>query len=317
MDSLQERYSGEMVPAGGTAVGSLCVALCSEDSQWYRARVEAVNSNSVDVVFVDFGNSGTVTISEIKEIQSEDLRLPQQSFCCSLKGVIPESESNDWENIACSRLEELTFEKEMNVCIRKTWRNGCFEVDVTDGEECLASSLVKGGYAKLKDVKMEVSKKVILADKVQEVSVAIDEQVSDESKDDDFQSAKSEDMEIELGPFKPFELDNDEEYMAVIRHIKSPGLFYIILKDSENDIAALMGHIDEYVLEHADKVLPTEEMVKGKECLAWTTDGCYCRCVITDVQDEVTQVSIWDWNASIGPCTANVCKRGIVLLISH
>ena len=52
-------------PAGGHAVkkGELLAARFTADNEWYRARVEKIESNRVSVYFVDYGNREVITDS--------------------------------------------------------------------------------------------------------------------------------------------------------------------------------------------------------------------------------------------------------------
>ncbi|XP_069127026.1 uncharacterized protein [Argopecten irradians] len=285
MDRIQEKYSKEKpLTLEEVKPGMACVGLYSEDGLWYRVTVMDKTDTNVEVIFVDYGNSKTVALSDLREIQSEDMLFPQQAFCCSLKGIVPESESEDWEKISCSRLEELTFEKDLKVKLVKSLPNCCYEAEVSDGDIYLADTLVQGGYARYSASNTGEEQQV----------------VSEDSKDEeDFHSMKSESIDnVDVGPFKPMTVIQDESYTAVIVNITSPGCFYVLLEESSEDRAKLVSTIDKYVMDHSDEVLSSDELVKGTGCLARTKDGCYGRAVIKETNDQSLEVYFVD----LGEC---------------
>ncbi|XP_021350187.1 uncharacterized protein LOC110448334 isoform X2 [Mizuhopecten yessoensis] len=302
MDGIQEKYSNQEKPLATEQVtcGTPCVALYGEDGLWYRATVLAKNNKDIEVMFVDYGNSETVNLSELREIQSKDMSLPQQAFCCCLKGIVPESESEGWEKIACSRLEELTFEKDLKVRLCESLPNRCYMVEMSDRDACIADSLVRGGYARFSEDKRQVTR-CEEAVKAEPVAVSADQLVLDESKDDDdFHSVKSDTVDkVDLGPFQPSKIKEDENYTAVILNVKSPGCFYILLEEQgEEDRAELVTSIKKYVSDHTDENLSSEETVKGTACLAQMADGFYGRAVITGTRNQNVEVYLVDLGVS-------------------
>ena len=71
-------------------IGSACCAKF-EDDAWYRAKVLNIKGNQISVLFVDFGNSATVALSEVKSLTSTFISQPPFAFYCCLGGVIPGS----------------------------------------------------------------------------------------------------------------------------------------------------------------------------------------------------------------------------------
>ncbi|XP_018585940.1 tudor domain-containing 6 isoform X2 [Scleropages formosus] len=68
--------------------GDLVNAVFPDDGSWYRGVVQNVFRNgTVQVEFIDFGNTATVTSSSISRFDSEFLALPKLSIHCSLSGV--------------------------------------------------------------------------------------------------------------------------------------------------------------------------------------------------------------------------------------
>jgi len=74
---------------------SIGLACCVqfEDGGWYRAQVINFGSNSmVEVLLVDFGNTTSVKVNELKEIKLSQLVFPKQAFCCAQSSLAEESE---------------------------------------------------------------------------------------------------------------------------------------------------------------------------------------------------------------------------------
>ncbi|XP_041875297.1 tudor domain-containing protein 1 isoform X5 [Corvus kubaryi] len=68
--------------------GDPCCAFYSEDGNWYRAVVQNVTSNgTVQVSFVDYGNTEEVPLDNIRQISSSFLELPFQAIKCWLSAT--------------------------------------------------------------------------------------------------------------------------------------------------------------------------------------------------------------------------------------
>ena len=75
------------------AVGDFCAAKFSEDSLWYRARVSRLSQGGVEVVFIDYGNSETVSTANLKVLQSQFTSQPSFAIPCNLAGLSTSSEA--------------------------------------------------------------------------------------------------------------------------------------------------------------------------------------------------------------------------------
>lgn len=68
-------------------VGMFCIANFSEDNGWYRAKVVAVHSDSLEVLYIDYGNSEVIPLARAKALKPEFSSLPSQALHCALSGV--------------------------------------------------------------------------------------------------------------------------------------------------------------------------------------------------------------------------------------
>ena len=73
-------------------VGNFCAAKFSEDGLWYRARVVKVITAKVEVLYIDYGNSETVSTSDLKVLQSQFMSQPCVAIPCTLAGLKTNSE---------------------------------------------------------------------------------------------------------------------------------------------------------------------------------------------------------------------------------
>ncbi|GLV40683.1 Tudor staphylococcal nuclease, partial [Carabus blaptoides fortunei] len=75
------------------AVGTPCVGFYSGDNQWYRTQIISVDSNSVTVRYVDYGNEETVAPHYLKTIDPAYVKLvPAQ---CEFTMKVISKQAND------------------------------------------------------------------------------------------------------------------------------------------------------------------------------------------------------------------------------
>jgi len=105
-----------------------CAAKFSLDEGWYRARVTAAYDDSVEVHFVDYGNSEKVQKSDVCLLNEDLVSLPPQAVECELQNAVKAS------NQLTAKFKELIEEKDVTATI----------VDVQD-DICTVSLTLPGG----------------------------------------------------------------------------------------------------------------------------------------------------------------------------
>ena len=80
-----ETFCNSKPAAADFSVHMACGAKFSGDGSWYRAKVTAVYPDSVEVLFVDYGNSEKVVKSDIRNLTEELTELPTQAIHCTLE----------------------------------------------------------------------------------------------------------------------------------------------------------------------------------------------------------------------------------------
>ena len=109
MEKLEEHYGNEP-PGKGSLIslvaGVPCAAKYSVDGCWYRASLEGLQDpGHAKVNFVDYGNSETVEVKDLKILKEEFLEHPTFAFKCSLPGY--EESAAEFENEVMDREVEL------------------------------------------------------------------------------------------------------------------------------------------------------------------------------------------------------------------
>lgn len=95
--------------------GSPCVALFSDDNQWYRAQVTRRHDNKLHVVFIDYGNEADVEVKNVRPLPQELLERPPQAFLCSLEGF--EESQGSWDDSVYDAFFNLLVNKPLKVTV--------------------------------------------------------------------------------------------------------------------------------------------------------------------------------------------------------
>lgn len=77
------------------AVGQACIAKFVDDGAWYRAEVKKVDG-SIEVHFVDYGNSSAVDQGDILEISDDLCAKPALAVPCRLMTEAPDLSLTEW-----------------------------------------------------------------------------------------------------------------------------------------------------------------------------------------------------------------------------
>lgn len=118
MHDIQTRYAGsEFQPFVETA----CVARHPDNGMWYRALViHKHETPHMDVLFVDYGQTETVSLYDLRRICPEFLTLQGQAFRCSLLNPVdPTSAVNEWNDEARARFHNFVETAASNFVILK------------------------------------------------------------------------------------------------------------------------------------------------------------------------------------------------------
>ncbi|KAM6915107.1 tudor domain-containing 6 [Xenentodon cancila] len=118
MNDLQTYYTGsEFQPEVKTA----CVARHPDNGMWYRALVVCQHKTPhVDVLFVDYGQTETVSLYDLRGICPEFLTLHGQAFRCSLINLVDStSATNEWNEEAKTKFLNFVENAASNFVVLK------------------------------------------------------------------------------------------------------------------------------------------------------------------------------------------------------
>ena len=71
----------------GLCVGMAVLAVFSEDQQWYRSRIEKID-HTIQVRFVDYGNTDSVPVTQMRHVPYELLCIPPLAYPCRFNSEI-------------------------------------------------------------------------------------------------------------------------------------------------------------------------------------------------------------------------------------
>ncbi|XP_033118710.1 maternal protein tudor-like isoform X2 [Anneissia japonica] len=103
MDLLNQ---DEHLPIDDVRSGSPCLARFRDDDSLYRAVIKRQLPNSkVDIQFIDYGNSDTVSVKDLKIIKPSFTTLPAQAIECRIKGLQTEASilTDDFEGLVAEK----------------------------------------------------------------------------------------------------------------------------------------------------------------------------------------------------------------------
>ena len=133
MNRLEEHYSSDQGTVTSISVGTFCVARY-EDGGWYRAQVTGVQGESIDVFYIDYGDTATIPLSSIRSLKPEFSLLPAQAVKCCLKGYSP--------NQGPENFKDLVIEQEFSAQVTSV-KADAYEVELAskDGSTLFSSEL--------------------------------------------------------------------------------------------------------------------------------------------------------------------------------
>ncbi|KAG0026669.1 hypothetical protein BGZ82_009363, partial [Podila clonocystis] len=90
-------------------VGETVSAKFTEDNQWYRAKVtrNVAESKSVEIIYVDYGNSEVIPLTRVVPLPTQFSKLPQQAQEAVLSYVKVPTVKDDYGIEAANRFRDL------------------------------------------------------------------------------------------------------------------------------------------------------------------------------------------------------------------
>ncbi|XP_064632258.1 uncharacterized protein LOC135490748 [Lineus longissimus] len=137
----------------GLAPGEIIAAQFSEDTSWYRAKVldADTDSRTVEVFYVDFGNSEWISEDRVRLMEPQFLHMPFQAIECFLSNVEP-IDGLAWSKESRDYFQKLVDGKRLFAHVISKNLNGVLRLDLYDTENeediYINKHLVQSGYAR-------------------------------------------------------------------------------------------------------------------------------------------------------------------------
>ena len=257
MEQLEKEYSAlQALDLGiqNPEPNQVCCARYTEDDAWYRGLILKVNIPNVTVKFVDYGNTETMNISRIKQLDRQFTSLPAQAVKCSLYGI--DCQRGKWVAEDNQKFEQLTVGKHMVAKVVSKTRNGVHMMNLADvsdgGELSINESLVKMGIA-------------IRAGSP--VSISMPEKKSQKSP-----SPPAPALPSRAQSYRDMQIPVGQRHLAVASWFNSPAEFFCQLGQSENNIMRMAESL--YSSYHHLRLndMPLRKPDVGQLCVAYYED---------------------------------------------
>ncbi|KAM7172176.1 LOW QUALITY PROTEIN: tudor domain-containing protein 15 [Macrochelys suwanniensis] len=134
--------------------GLPCCARYSKDMEYYRGLITEVEGVNINVYFLDFGNTDTVPIQDVKTLLPEFCKLPALAMHCALAHAFPIEDV--WVKKETDFFKKVVFDKQLLLyVIAKQNDKYIVNAQFMDGLEQMdvVTLMVQAGYAEYWEVK--------------------------------------------------------------------------------------------------------------------------------------------------------------------
>lgn len=247
----------------GTEIGSFptdmaCGAKFSEDGHWYRAKVSAAYPDSVEVLFVDYGNTEKVTVSDICLLIDELVSVPPLAVQCELENASKAS------NQLTAKFTELVEDKELKACVK----------DFQDDIAVVSLELPTGESMG------------------QLLELGPPHSGSEASKPESGRAEDSTDVRPHIN-YTPSELPNSG-CSVFLSNVVSLAEFYVQKADQESSLTELMSQVEEHC--GSASLLSSGSLKLGLACCAkFSEDNAWYRARVQKIDGQTVTVFFVDY----------------------
>ena len=223
---------------------------------------------------MDYGNTETIALPMIKEVQQDFNELPAMAVECSLSGVSPHSGSSSFSSKANERFEELATLNSSMVAYVSKLVNRKAEVILYDREDT------------------PVSKKLI------DEELVISSDLSDAGmvniQSDSTQSAPSSESNVKVKlKYVQSTLPVGNQEFVYVSYSYNPYYFFINLVNTSEQLSHMMSEI-KVVYDHDRSMELLKLPVNGQPCIAkFSEDGSFYRAEISAVAGQDATVRMF------------------------
>ena len=309
MDSLENHYSSLDESASQLnepKAGETCAAKYTQDEMWYRGLItEVISATSVEVLFVDYGNSEVLPLSSVKVLIPDFVKLPMQGLQCALSGIPPVV-----PKVAVKRFKDLATDKELSGLVKELFPGSKIGLEMTDRSN--------GKSVKLNQ---EVALSIFAED-----SAAVDNDMSATSGKSTVSTSSSSKSPMLRSPSKAqlpnlpsftpkpsglpqLQIQENQSMTTYLSAVESPGKFYIHLADKETDLETMADKLQDVysTFEVSDHCLMAT--LPGQVCCAkYSVDSAWYRARIISSEGSAVKVLFIDYG-NVEDCDADSLKQ--------
>ncbi|XP_078698177.1 RING finger protein 17-like isoform X3 [Branchiostoma floridae x Branchiostoma belcheri] len=309
-------------------VGEPCQAQFTQDQHWYRARVQKVTEQGVEVQYVDFGNTEVLPAHSLRRLANL-MAIPQQCLEMELFGVWPISPDGAWPTEAVLFLLENVMGQTCLAILKSKPSKGPLRVELVlgdgqnVGEMMVNRGLAAPGKKPCGQLMYPAGEEVTeLLDSLKAVQrspqrlaalkgVPAEERGYQTPSDDD--SCSDEDDAAYCPPFTPAILPPPGQHFKInITHVDQPNQMYFQRvmsadddKDNEDDPTLaetqhqlqMLETITDEIVAQVDTFHPLDNIIavlcEGMACCAcYTMDDSWYRAQVISVQ-SLDPLAVW------------------------
>ncbi|XP_070552424.1 uncharacterized protein [Ptychodera flava] len=240
-------------------LGSQCVAQYCVDSSWYRATVIGRTPTNLKVLFVDYGNTESVPVNKVKEMEEKFMKLPIQAFQCCLDGFTATDGRDE--------LLQLVDGQVLACTIVNSHPTGMYEVNLMKNDKNISDQL-----------KTVMASKVNEDNKDKSVAPSIGQHRQQTNKS----SARVTD-DVEIGGFEDL----------LVSHVQSASRLWCNLAKYCSEVDQLLTEMTNFYEDGGSKF--THSILAGQRCAAKYVDGSWYRATVREVKEDEISVFFTDF----------------------
>ncbi|KAK3602033.1 hypothetical protein CHS0354_015024 [Potamilus streckersoni] len=280
-ETLQEQYNsgiGANLTVHSVIPGMAVVSLFSEDGAWYRAVVEAVAGDSVQVQFVDYGNTDTVRLESLRRITEDLLQVPSLAAICKLTGLRPLQ--SVWTVDAKDIMKQLVEDKTVS-CKVLDKEDDCLLVELMVEGTNMGEELIRAAVVRAEKEPSSVVGSAMLKSEVIKPGQGMKRYQAESS------------------------LDIGSSYSGYVAYVESLSSFWCQLLSGSDELDALMQKLESF---HITMNQSLDKLEVGSACVAkYSEDQAWYRGRVEKVDSDGLTVFFVDYGNKEVISMSDVC----------
>uniref|UniRef100_H3AU05 Tudor domain containing 1 n=1 Tax=Latimeria chalumnae TaxID=7897 RepID=H3AU05_LATCH len=265
--------------------GEVCVAKYTQDQNWYRALVQAVDQaqKKASILYIDYGNGEEISLDRIRPLLKEIELFPPCAVQCFIPNVTPVD--GYWNEECINSVRQLLLGQPTVVTILDVLHNDtilvCCAVDIMfpNTGESLDKYLLKKGYSS-----DQVNKNNMKT--TMDFGVVMDKTLKEFREAKVLETVEKEECEDLQSP-QVISLSVGDVFSAVVADIQTPDVFFCQQLKSGRQLAELQATLSEYCSRIPAN--PAFNPAVGTTCCAqFTEDNQWYRASILGYSPEDT-----------------------------